>query len=147
MSFQPDDKPFQQSNLESAAYRKRLLRKLNTLIAVLEVACAKVRRSLQGPESDVERLTRIHKNLKETLTVCQRAKTALQRREALPANLPPVLGIDGHHDLVDEKRPVPVSPELESDEEREKFAALGKITRDEIRGVDLDDLCNRLLLG
>jgi hypothetical protein len=125
MSFQPDDKPSPQSNLESAAYRKRLLRKLNTLIAVLEVACAKVRRSLQGPEPDVERLTRIHKNLKETLTVCQRAKLALQRRQELPANLPPVLGLEGHFDVMARK----------------------PITRDEIRGVDLDDLCNRLLMG
>jgi hypothetical protein len=147
MSFQPDDKPFEQSHLESAAYRKRLLRKLNTLIAVLEVACAKVRRSLQGPDPDVERLTRIHKNLKETLTVCQRAKTALQRREALPANLPPVLGIDGRHELVGEGSGRLGSPELQSAEEKRKFAALDPITRDEIRGVDLDELCNRLLLG
>lgn len=146
MSFQPDEKPFEQSNLESAAYRKRLLRKLNTLIAVLEVACAKVRRSLQGPDPDVERLTRIHKNLKETLTVCQRAKVALQRREELPANLPPVLGIESHEDLVGEAMGVSGSPEL-SDEEKEKFAGLDPITRDEIRGVDLDELCNRLLLG
>lgn len=147
MSFQPDDKPFEQSHLESAAYRKRLLRKLNTLIAVLEVACAKVRRSLQGPDPDVERLTRIHKNLKETLSICQRAKTALQRREALPANLPPVLGIEGHHDLVDERPARGASPELQSAAEKRKFAMLDPITRDEIRGVDLDSLCNRLLLG
>jgi hypothetical protein len=147
MSFQPDDKPFEQSHLESAAYRKRLLRKLNTLIAVLEVACAKVRRSLQGPDPDVERLTRIHKNLKETLTVCQRAKTALQRREELPANLPPVLGIDGHLDLVGERPPRATSPEIQGPEEKRKFAELEPITRDEIRGVDLDALCNRLLFG
>jgi hypothetical protein len=147
MSFQPEDKPFQQSNLESAAYRKRLLRKLNTLIAVLEVACAKVRRSLQGPDPDVDRLTRIHKNLKETLTVCQRAKTALQRHEALPANLPPVLGIEGQQDLVGERAPRKSSPEIESEADLAKFAALNPITRDEIRGVDLDALCNRLLLG
>ena len=145
MSFQPDEQPFQQSNLDSAAYRKRLLRKLNTLIAVLEVACAKVRRSLQGPDPDVERLTRIHKNLKDTLGVCQRAKTALHRREELPADLPPVLGIEGHHELVAET--LGGSPDLDGDAERQKFAGLDPITSAEIRAVDLDELCNRLLLG
>ena len=50
--------------------------KLNTLIAVIEVACAKVRQSLAGPDPDVDRLSRIHKNLKETLGVCMRAKRA-----------------------------------------------------------------------
>ena len=37
MSEQPQE-PFKESNLESPEYRERLMRKLNTLIAVLEVA-------------------------------------------------------------------------------------------------------------
>ena len=154
MSSHSEDKPFSDSHLESPAYRKRLLRKLNTLIAVLEVACAKVRRSLKGPEPDVERLTRIHKNLKDTLGVCQRAKRALQRQERLPADLPPILG-DMHIDTLGEGEPVGKKPkrengatiELNSPEEQEKFEGLGPITREEIRNVDLDDLCGRLLFG
>jgi hypothetical protein len=60
MSSHPEEQqPFSDANLDSPEYRKRLLRKLNTLIAVLEVACAKVRRTLTGPNPDVERLTRI----------------------------------------------------------------------------------------
>ena len=141
MSSQFEDQPFSPQHLESSAYRKRLLRKLNTLIAVLEVACAKVRRSLQGPDPDVERLTRIHKNLRDTLSVCQRAKTALQRQEQLPADLPDILGAGGAVDLIGA-----TSPEL-SDEEKTKFAGLKPITNEEIRGVDLDDLCNKLLFG
>ena len=146
MSLQPDE-PFQQSNLESSAYRTRLLRKLNTLIAVLEVACAKVRRSLAGPEPDVERLTRIHKNLKDTLGVCRRAKVALLRSEKLPSDLPPILGLDGGADLVDEQVMRPAPDDLATDEEKRKFGAMAPITADEIRGVDLDDLCSRLLFG
>ena len=142
MSSQHDDPSFSQSHLESSAYRKRLLRKLNTLIAVLEVACGKVRHSLQGAEPDVERLTRIHKNLKDTLSVCQRAKLALQRHEQLPPNLPPILGIGEGADLV-EGAPAG-SPELTASEQQ-KFAGLAPITSDEIRSVDLDDLCDRLL--
>ena len=141
MSSQFEDQPFSPSHLESPAYRKRLLRKLNTLIAVLEVACAKVRRSLQGPDPDVERLTRIHKNLRDTLDVCQRAKTALQRQEQLPSDLPKVLGTGGGGMLGGQS-----SPEL-SEQEKEKFAELDPITTDDIRSVDLDELCNKLLFG
>src|SRR5262245_2770557 len=78
---QPEEHPYSDAHLDSPEYRKRLLRKLNTLIAVLEVACAKVRRSLAGADPDVERLTRIQNNLKETLQVCLRAKRALERCE------------------------------------------------------------------
>ncbi len=148
MSSHFEDQPFSDSHLESPAYRKRLLRKLNTLIAVLEVACAKVRRSLQGPEPDVERLTRIHTNLRDTLNVCQRAKRALQRHEALPNDLPPILGEGcelGKGEPVGDKRPASV--EMSSPEEEEKFEGLGPITNEEIRGTDLDDLCRKLLFG
>ena len=78
---QPEEHPYSDAHLDSPEYRKRLLRKLNTLIAVLEVACAKVRRSLAGTDPDVARLTRIQNNLKETLQVCLRAKCALERCE------------------------------------------------------------------
>lgn len=147
MSLQPDEQPFTPSHLESSAYRKRLLRKLNTLIAVLEVACAKVRRSLQGPEPDVERLTRIHRNLKDTLDVCQKAKVALQRQEKLPADLPPILGLEGGAEHFGVASGAEISASFVTPAEAQRFAALAPITADEIRAVDLDDLCNRLLFG
>ena len=88
MSQNPKEEPFSETNLNSPEYRERLMKKLNALIAVLEVATAKVRRSLAGPDPDVERLTRIRNNLQSTLEVCLRARSALERREALPKELP-----------------------------------------------------------
>ena len=82
------DQPFHESDLDSPEYRDRLMRKLNALIAVLEVATAKVRKSLAGPAPDVQRLTKIQSNLTSTLEVCRRARRALERREALPEGLP-----------------------------------------------------------
>ena len=73
--------PFRESHLDSPEYRERLMRKLNCLIAVLEVATAKVDRSIEGPGADVERLGRIRTNLRGTLDVCLRARAALEVHE------------------------------------------------------------------
>ena len=70
MSEQPQE-PFKESNLESPEYRERLMRKLNTLIAVLEVASAKVDRSINAPAADIDRLAKIRTNLSSTLEVCR----------------------------------------------------------------------------
>lgn len=80
MNPESDGQPFSESYLNSSEYRERLMRKLNTLIAVLEVATAKVRRSMDGPGADLEKLNRIRKNLQDTLEVCTRARTALESR-------------------------------------------------------------------
>ena len=152
MSSQPEEQPYSDAHLDSPEYRKRLLRKLNTLIAVLEVACAKVRRSLAGPDPDVERLTRIQSNLKETLQVCLRAKGALERCEQVgghqaaapkaevkaPAQLPP-------HGPQPEPVPAAGGGELSSLDEQRKFERLGPIDLREVRACDLDELCSRLL--
>ncbi len=145
---QPEDQPYSDSHLDSPEYRKRLLRKLNTLIAVLEVACAKVRRSLEGPEPDVERLTRIQNNLKETLQVCLRAKRALERcdqkkvdglaqelERVAPAQLPAPASVPT------EAR----AGELISLDEQRKFQRLGPIDLREVRACDLDLLCHKLM--
>ena len=146
MTSRPDDS-FSDSHLDSPEYRQKLQRKLNCLIAVLEVACAKVRRSLGGKDADVERLTRIQKNLEDTLRVCQRAKRALERREALPSELPDSLSnaIDG----ADSTREVPTPPrgslvEMANPEEADKFRGMGPIGAGEIASVDYDEL-TRLL--
>lgn len=147
-----DEQPFSESHLESPAYRERLMRKLNCLIAVLEVACAKVRQSLSQPEADTERLLRIQKNLNETLEVCQRARRALTNREELPAELSEHLGLAG----TDEALAAPLirarieSPRKASDAssaaEAERFAKLGPIRDTDIRSIDFDALA-RLLQG
>ena len=151
---QPEEQPYSDAHLDSPEYRKRLLRKLNTLIAVLEVACAKVRRSLAGSDPDVERLTRIQNNLKETLQVCLRAKRALERCEQKSAEnavKPP--------EIVAPQEVVPQLPahasepaadgesegELANKEERRKFQRLGPIDLREVRTCDLDSLCKKLM--
>jgi hypothetical protein len=148
MSSQPEEKPFSESHLDSPEYRRRLLRKLNTLIAVLEVACAKVRRSLEGPNADVARLERIQKNLGETLRVCVRAREALERCEKLPAELTLQLG----QNEASREKGAEVGParlgalvELSSHAEAVKFHRLGPIDPREVRACDLDALCQKLL--
>ena len=143
MNSQPDEPSFSDSNLDSPEYRIRLQRKLNCLIAVLEVASAKVRRSLTGPDVDVERLTRIQKNLGDTLKVCQRAKRALDRREALPAELPNVL--NGTINSVESTRQTSgAGVEMSTPMELVKFKSMGPIEAKETSDVDLDEL-GRLL--
>jgi len=146
MSSEFEDKPFSENHLESPEYRLRLMRKLNTLIAVLEVACAKVRRSLVSPEADTERLNRIHKNLKDTLQVCLRAKRALERCERLPDGLPSSLtkGIELSSAARAAAKKAAPDVELSSAAEKDKFSRLNPIDPTEVRSVDIGDLCRRL---
>ena len=145
MSSQPEE-PYSDSHLDSPEYRKRLLRKLNTLIAVLEVACAKVRRSLEGPDPDIERLTRIQNNLKETLQVCLRAKRALERSDSKPAEPAEVEG-EAPPQLPAQASPAALgrAEELSSPDEQRKFQRLGPIDLREVRACDLELLCQRLM--
>jgi hypothetical protein len=151
----PQEEPFSEAHLDSSEYRERLMRKLNCLIAVLEVASAKVKKSLAGPEADTERLTRIRSNLQSTLEVCLRARTALEKREALPADLPQNLGLvirDSHELSKPDPEPSPragsLAPgarvEMQSSTELEKFLRLGPLDKRAIAGVDLEDLARRL---
>ena len=144
MSHEYQDKPFSESHLESPEYRRRLMRKLNTLIAVLEVACAKVQRSLAGPSPDVERLTRIQKNLSDTLQICNRAKAALERCDKLPEDLPVELA-PASGDVFATEGPRGGDVEMSSDDEKRKFQELGPIDPADVRSCDLDDLCRKLL--
>lgn len=144
------DEPFSESHLESPEYRERLLRKLNCLIAVLEVATAKVRKSLAGPDADTERLTRIRTNLQSTLEVCLRARAALERRESLPkdlaSNLVQVVGEapPAKAKTPEERRERALRMETGSDREREKFSRLGPIDPRHVKLVDFDMLSKRL---
>lgn len=142
MTSQPDQ-PFDDAQLNSPEYRERLMKKLNCLIAVLEVANAKVKRSLTGPEPDVSRLTKIQTNLSSTLEVCRRARRALERRENLPSELPQnladVVGQAQRSNLPDGAR-----YEMSSAAEHARFDAMGAVAADEIAACDFDDLARRL---
>lgn len=147
MSEEPKQ-PFNESDLDSPEYRERLMRKLNCLIAVLEVANAKVDRSMNGPAPDVERLMRIKGNLTSTLEVCRRARRALERREALPEGLPENLAAVVRRadkmQVLPKRLPAGASAEVTSDDERRRFERMGRITRTELREVDFEDLAARL---
>jgi len=154
MSDQSDQEPFSEGNLNSSEYRERLTRKLNCLIALLEVAMARVRRSLNGPDPDVERLTKIRANLKSTLDVCLRARTALERHEPLPEDLPSsltqVANVQPSTETEDMVPPPAASlprgaeHELSSEAEKLKFQRMGKIAPKELDDVDFDDLERKL---
>ena len=138
------DQPFHESDLESPEYRDRLMRKLNALIAVLEVATAKVRKSLAGPAPDVQRLTKIQTNLSSTLEVCRRARRALERREALPEGLPENLAavVRGAES---DALPPGANAEMSTAAEKERFERMGMIRREEIESVDFEELQRQLM--
>ena len=149
MSQEPE-KPFNESRLQDAEYRERLMRKLNCLIAVLEVANAKVKKSLSGPEPDVERLEKIKTNLTSTLEVCRRARKALERREALPEGLPETLTEVARRAKSSSSGSAPTylphgaGIEMSSKEENSRFVRMGKISQQEVASCDLDDLISKL---
>lgn len=145
MQDQPQQ-PFSENNLDSAEYRERLKRKLSCLIAVLEVATAKVRQSLAGPAPDVDRLSRIQKNLQDTMDVCVRARSALEKRGSLPSGLSADLAKAVNPNLVAN---APTEPRREarhefSSSEAKKFSRLPKIDSSMIGACDFDEL-SRLL--
>lgn len=142
--------PGEGTPIDSPEYREKVMRKLNCLIAVLDVACTKVRRSLAGPDPDIERLTRIQANLTKTLKVCRKAKLALERREALPDDLPAslsnVVGDMGMANAPKKTRRMPTGAyiEMSSNKEVEKFKGLGPIAKEELTSIDFDDLAAKL---
>jgi hypothetical protein len=149
MSHSPQEEPFSEAHLESPEYRERLMRKLNCLIAVLEVATAKVKMSLDTPSADTERLSRIRSNLQSTLDVCLRARAALEKREALPKELPANLAqVVDDADVVPKpaakKRPSPARAEFTSAAERRKFQRLPPIDKRMLAACDLEELTRRL---
>jgi len=147
-----DPQPEGSNPIDSPEYREKVMRKLNCLIAVLDVACTKVRRSLAGPNPDIERLTRIQDNLTKTLKVCRKAKLALERREALPEDLPASLnnvvgdlGIQQQQAKDGASRmPTGAYIEMSSNKEAQKFKTLGPIEEDELAAVDFDALASQL---
>jgi len=133
----PQEEPFSEAHLASPEYRERLMRKLNCLIAVLEVATAKVRKNMAGAPQESERLARISANLQSTLEVCIRARLALQRREAATPMLPAAgAGENGARKN---------GSDLSTSAEKRKFAKLPPIDRSAISDCDFDELAKRLL--
>ncbi|MCB9882620.1 MAG: hypothetical protein H6834_12590 [Planctomycetes bacterium] len=139
--------------------RERLLRKLNCLIAVLQVAVGKVRRNLESPDADSDRLLRIRGNLENTLNICRKAKASLERRHELPDGLPLDLEKLDPRDVERQARQLPVrrpaTPppnkmnyrsyiEFSSIDEYRRFRKLPPIDREQVEDIDIEELCRRL---
>lgn len=151
MSQNPQEEPFSEANLDSPEYRERLIRKLNCLIAVLEVATAKVRKTLATSTGDTERLVRIRTNLQSTLDVCLRARAALERRESLPKELPANLTQviqDTSKERLDDKPTQGPAEKRRSDArsggELRKFERMGPIDRRLVESCDIEELTRKL---
>ncbi len=157
MSQQRREEPFSESDLDSPEYRERLMRKLNCLVALLEVALARVHRSQSSPDPDHDRLRRIQGNLRSTLDVCRRARAALERREGLPAELreslaqvtelrAPGTAAAAPSEQAPARRLLPLGARVEmtSGEEARKFERLGPISPRALRSCDLDELARLL---
>jgi hypothetical protein len=127
--------------LSSAEYRARLLTKLNCLIAVLEVAIAKISRSMDLPGANEERLLKIRSNLENTLSICNRAKQTLESgmpRKALPgATAPGGERKMSYRDYV----------ELSSIEEYKRFKGLPPIRAEEVGETDIDGLIDQFFVN
>lgn len=121
--------------LSSTEYRARLTTKLNCLIAVLEVAIAKITKSLDVPGANEERLLRIRANLENTLSICHRARQTLDRTAAGRAT-----------SKAEEARAMTARDyvELTSIDEYRKFRRMQPITKDDLAAIDFDELARRL---
>ncbi|MCC6409669.1 MAG: hypothetical protein IT453_21120 [Planctomycetes bacterium] len=152
MTYDPQGQSFSESNLDSPEYRERLLRKLNCLIAVLEVATAKVRRTIDAPGADVDRLNKIRRNLQDTLDVCLRAKSALEKRGKLPEGIAGELSQvvnpealkPNELERAEAQRAAAKSKREFSRDEAEKFGRMGPIEKGAVQACDIDEL-SRLL--
>ena len=127
--------------LSSAEYRARLLAKLNCLVAVLEVAIAKISKSMDLPGANEERLVKIRSNLENTLSICKRAKSTLERGASAPGVL---RRRSGTRKTVDGKMTARDYVELSSIEEYRKFKTLPPIDADELASLDVENLIRRL---
>ena len=136
MDAEKNDIPKLPEALSSTEYRARLTTKLNCLIAVLEVAIAKITKSMEVPGANEDRLTKIRGNLENTLSICQRARQTLDRTsggKSLTARTEARGGMSAR-DYV----------ELTSIDEYRKFRRMEPITRDELSTIDFDELARRL---
>ena len=125
--------------LGSAEYRTRLTTKLNCLIAVLEVAIAKITKSMDAPGANEDRLTKIRGNLENTLSICHRAKQTLDKTQQNKQTM--------RRDRAGQVMTARDYVELTSIEEYRKFRNMKPITQAEVEEIDFDELSRRLIDG
>ncbi len=130
------------SGLSSSEYRAKLLTKLNCLIAVLEVAVAKISRSINLPGANEERLNKIRSNLENTLSICKRAKGTLE--SGMATNPKQLLSKKREVAQSGEKMSYRDYVELSSIDEYQKFKTLPPIKENELSELDMDALLRQL---
>jgi len=136
MDAEHNDTPKLPEALGSTEYRTRLTTKLNCLIAVLEVAIAKITKSMDTPGANEDRVTKIRGNLEKTLSICHRAKQTLDRTKANRQTA----RRDSDGRLMTARDYI----ELTSIEEYRKFRSMAPITKNELETIDFDELSRRL---
>ena len=136
MDAEQNDIPKLPEALGSTEYRTRLTTKLNCFIAVLEVAIAKITKSMDTPGANEDRLTKIRGNLENTLSICHRAKQTLDRTQANKQTA----RRDSEGRLMTARDYI----ELTSIEEYRKFRSMAPITKNEVETIYFDELSRRL---
>lgn len=138
MDANKNENPNLPEALSSAEYRARLTTKLNCLIAVLEVAIAKIAKSMDLPGANEERLLKIRSNLENTLSICHRAKQTLDRTAGNAKS--------GAKRSDDSRANMSARDyvELTSIDEYRKFRQMTPIAKDDIAKIDFDELARRL---
>ena len=136
-----DSQQSPQSSLSSAEYRAKLLTKLNCLIAVLQVAIAKISKGMDLPGANEDRLLKVRTNLENTLSICKRAKGTLEKGMGMA----PRKRLDAARNKKDSgKMSYRDYVELSSIDEYKKFKTLPPIEDTELASVDLDKLIQDL---
>ena len=83
------DNPPQRTTSDMLEWRTRFSTELDSLVAVLEIAIAKLARGLRVPNDERIRVARIRDDLRRTLATCEQAKLALElAMSAAPATQP-----------------------------------------------------------
>ncbi|MEZ6036789.1 MAG: hypothetical protein R3F29_04875 [Planctomycetota bacterium] len=143
MDAEQNDAPKLPEALGSAEYRARLTTKLNCLIAVLEVAIAKISKSMETPGANEDRLTKIRGNLENTLSICHRAKKTLDMTAGKGGRTKRVGDVAQQGNGMTARDYV----ELTSIDEYRKFRTMPPITQGELETIDFDELSRRLTEG
>ena len=130
-----ENKPQPPDVVSSREYRARLMTKLNCLVAVLEVAIAKVSKSMGLPGANEERLLKIRSNLENTLSICHRAKQTLEKTDRASTQA---------EDSGSRKMNARDYVELSSIDEYRKFKSMKPIQENEVLEIDFDELARRL---
>ncbi len=112
---------------------------------MLQLAIAKISRSMDLPGANEERLLRIRSNLENTLSICKRAKGTLEMGVEGPAHRGSSERL-GEDDVDPGKMSYRDYVELSSIDEYKKFKELPPIEVHDLDDVDLEDLIRKLSL-